>query len=302
MNNDSNRRRIAGRISIFGAIAVALPLTATIVPVWAHDPLPGDEATDSAAKKTKKITRIEIRRGEEGDKNSELDREVLDIEGDKATPFVKTIQKDGKTIVLRSSRELSDAEVEEMVAEAEQSRAEAEAGRAEADIARAQADADRAEAGQARAEAEKEAAEGQAREKRYIIIKKHKNEDGEKGVYYSAPQAVEAHMVQSSHSTSSSHQMQVSFNNGTAISVRITPSNYGFPATEATYAQIAKLNERYLSEPALLKSTLSSLRMVRTNLEEQCDENKNIDRSVITALDREIRHIEGKIRRAEVTT
>ena len=171
----------------------------------------------------------------------------------------------------------------------------------EADIARVQADADRAEAGQARAEAEKEAAEGQAREKRYIIIKKHKNADSEKGAFYMAPQPVEAHMVQSSHPTSSVRQMRVSFTNGTAISVRVAPSSFGFPATEATYAEIAKLNQRTFSEPALLKTTLNSLRLVRANLEEQCNENKNVDRGLITALDREIRHIEGKIRRADMT-
>jgi hypothetical protein len=294
MNNDSNKRRIAGRIGIFGAIALALPMTATVVPVWAHDPLPGHEAADPAAKKMKNVTRIEIRRGQDGGKAIEIDGKLIDIEGDKDTPFVKTIKKDGKTIVLRTSRELSDAEVEEMVAKAEQSRVEAEAGLAEAEVARAEADAELAEA-------EKEAAESKAREKRYIIIKKHKDEDGEKGVFYSVPQAVEARMVRSGDSTSSSHRMLVSFNNGTAISVRITPSNYGFPATEATYAQIAKLNQHYVSEPALLKTTLSSLLMVRTNIEEQCNENKNIDRGVITGLDREIRHIKEKIRRAEGT-
>jgi hypothetical protein len=95
--------------------------------------------------------------------------------------------------------------------------------------------------------------------------------------------------------------MRVSFNNGTAISVRVAPSSYGFPATEAAYAEIAKLNQRNLSEPALLKTTLNSLRLMRSNIEEQCNENKSIDRNVITALDREIRHIENKIRRTEIT-
>ena len=140
MKDTSKRRLWAGRSAIFVAAAIALPLTATVVPVFADDPAPieGD-----APKNVRQKTKIMIFKGDGGK------MEKIDISGDADTPFVKTIQKDGKTIILRTSRELSDAEVEKMVADAEMSRAQAEA-----DLGQAEADRGEAEAARASAEAE----------------------------------------------------------------------------------------------------------------------------------------------------
>jgi bla regulator protein blaR1 len=137
MKDTSKRRLWAGRAAIFAAAAVALPLTATVVPVFADDqPI----AESDASKDVRHKTKIMIFKGEDGK------MEKIDISGDADTPFVKTIQKDGKTIILRTSREMSDAEVEKLVADAEMSRAQAEADRGQAEADRGQAEADRAHA------------------------------------------------------------------------------------------------------------------------------------------------------------
>lgn len=141
MKDTSKRRLWAGRTAIFVAAAIALPLTATVVPVFADDPAPIE---GEAPKDVRQKTKIMIFKGEDGK------MEKIDISGDADTPFVKTIQKDGKTIILRTSRELSEAEVEKMVADAEMSRAQAEA-----DLGQAEADRGEAEAARASAEAER---------------------------------------------------------------------------------------------------------------------------------------------------
>ena len=118
MNDTSKRRRLFGRLGLLGATAIALPLTATVVPVFAEkadEPAVSEEPKADVRKH--KIIMIKKGDGEAAD---------IDLEGDADTPFVKKIEKDGKTIVLRSSEELSEAEVEKMVAEAEKSRAEAD--------------------------------------------------------------------------------------------------------------------------------------------------------------------------------
>ncbi|MFZ1476609.1 MAG: M56 family metallopeptidase [Sphingorhabdus sp.] len=118
MNDTSKRRRLFGRLGLLGATAIALPLTATVVPVFAEkadEPALSEEPKADVRKH--KIMMIKKGDGEAAD---------IDLEGDADTPFVKKIEKDGKTIVLRSSEELSEAEVEKMVAEAEKSRAEAD--------------------------------------------------------------------------------------------------------------------------------------------------------------------------------
>ena len=118
MNDTSKRRRLFGRLGLLGATAIALPLTATVVPVFAEK---ADEPAVSEEPKAdvRKHKIIMIKKGDG-------DAQVIDLSGDADTPFVKKIEKDGKTIVLRSSEELSEAEVEKMVAEAEKSRAEAD--------------------------------------------------------------------------------------------------------------------------------------------------------------------------------
>jgi bla regulator protein blaR1 len=145
MKDTSKRRLWAGRTAIFVAAAIALPLTATVVPVFADDQV---IAEGDAAKDVRHKTKIMIFKGEDGK------MEKVDISGDADTPFIKTIQKDGKTIILRTSREMSDAEVEKLVAEAEMSRAQAEADRGQAEADRGQAEADRGQAEADRAHAE----------------------------------------------------------------------------------------------------------------------------------------------------
>jgi beta-lactamase regulating signal transducer with metallopeptidase domain len=142
MKDTSKGRLMAGRLAIFAAAAIALPLTATVVPVFADDKAP-EEATVS--KKSSKVIVIKSKDGK---------AHKIDISGDEDTPFVKTIEKDGKTIVLRSNRELSEADVEKMVAEAEESRAKAEADWGDAEVARGEAEAARGEAEAARGHAE----------------------------------------------------------------------------------------------------------------------------------------------------
>jgi bla regulator protein blaR1 len=119
-----------------------LPLTATVVPVFAEDK--PAESTTAGKQKTK----IVIVKGKDGQTHK------INVSGDADTPFVKTIEKDGKTIVLRSSKEMSDAEIDKMVAEAEESRAKAEAELGEAEAARGEAEAAEGEAQAARAMAD----------------------------------------------------------------------------------------------------------------------------------------------------
>lgn len=118
MNETSKGRRLTGKLAILAAAAIALPLTATVVPVFAEDdPVKADGKSTGDVKKHK-IVIVNSGNGKPV---------VIDTKGDADTPFVKTIEKDGRTIVLRTNKELSEAEVEKMVAEAEKSRAEAEA-------------------------------------------------------------------------------------------------------------------------------------------------------------------------------
>jgi bla regulator protein blaR1 len=110
MKDPSNGRRIAGRLAILAATAVALPLTATVVPVFAEDAAKVEQGkAPEAEKRIRKMIII---------KDSDGKPTAIDIKGDEETPFVKTVEKDGKTIVLRTNKELSPAEVEKMVAEA----------------------------------------------------------------------------------------------------------------------------------------------------------------------------------------
>jgi len=127
MNNDSNKRRIVGRLGIFAAIGIALPMTATVVPVWAHP----EKAVK--AKKEKNITkkvRI-IKTGGSGDG----DVEVID---DKDL-IVKKIEKDGKKIIIKTNKAIDEKEIERLVEKAEKLAKDAEDGRVNADKARERA-------------------------------------------------------------------------------------------------------------------------------------------------------------------
>jgi bla regulator protein blaR1 len=146
MKDPSKGRRIAGRLAILAATAIALPLTATVVPVFAEDAPKVEEGKASVAEKH--IRKLIIIKDGDGKPTT------IDIKGDADTPFVKTIEKDGRTIVLRSNKELSEAEVDKMVAAAEKSRGEVEAALGEAEAARGEAEAAKGEAEAARAHAD----------------------------------------------------------------------------------------------------------------------------------------------------
>lgn len=134
MDETSKGRRLTGRLAILAAAAIALPLTATVVPVFAEDePQPAQAEKKVEIRKHKMI----IVKGDDG-KPVEID-----MEGDAEARFVKKIEKDGKTIILRTNRELSEADIEKMVADAEKSRVEADAARSEAEGARAEAEIER---------------------------------------------------------------------------------------------------------------------------------------------------------------
>ncbi|HMS19671.1 M56 family metallopeptidase [uncultured Sphingorhabdus sp.] len=119
MNETSKGRRLTGKLAILAAAIVALPLTATVVPVFAEDqPAPaGSEGEKTVEVRKHKVIVV---------KNVDGKDVTVDVSGDTETPFVKKIEKDGKTIILRSNKELSETDVAKMVAEAEASRAKAE--------------------------------------------------------------------------------------------------------------------------------------------------------------------------------
>jgi bla regulator protein blaR1 len=125
MKDTSKRRLWTGRTAIFVAAAIALPLTATVVPVFADD---------------KPVA------------NTDVQTITIGTHGD--TPFVKTIRRDGKMIILRTHTAMTDADAEKLVEEAETSRAQAEADRGQAEADQGEAEAARGDAEAARGEAE----------------------------------------------------------------------------------------------------------------------------------------------------
>ncbi|MEQ1551782.1 M56 family metallopeptidase [Sphingorhabdus sp.] len=120
MNETSKGRRLTGKLAILAATAIALPLTATVVPVFAQDEPASTESRDDKTTEVRNHKVVIVKN--QGGKPVEID-----IAGDAETPFVKKIEKDGKTIILRSNKEMSEADVAKMVADAEASRAAAEA-------------------------------------------------------------------------------------------------------------------------------------------------------------------------------
>ncbi|RDV01709.1 hypothetical protein DXH95_15635 [Sphingorhabdus pulchriflava] len=126
MNETSKVRRLTGKMAILAAAAVALPLTATVVPVFAQSE-PAPAGVDAEKKLEVKKHKVVIVKSEDGKPV------VIDTRGDAETPFVKTVEKDGKTIVLRSNKEITDSEMANMVAAAIASsqQSEADAGGSE---------------------------------------------------------------------------------------------------------------------------------------------------------------------------
>lgn len=135
MQDASKGRRSLGKLGILAAAAIILPLTATVVPAISK------AADESDAPKVEKH-KVKIVKIKDGDNMTV----VHEGEGN----FTKKIERDGKTFVFHTDKELSDAEVESMIAKAEASRAEAEAARQVAEEAQGQAEVARAEAEKAR--------------------------------------------------------------------------------------------------------------------------------------------------------
>ena len=103
MTEPSPRRRLLGR-ALIGASALALPLTASIV-YAASDPAPPTAPSPPEAPRVvKKVIVIEHR----GDADPGNEKTIT-----------RTIERDGKTIVIKTDKDLSDAEVEAQVARIE---------------------------------------------------------------------------------------------------------------------------------------------------------------------------------------
>jgi bla regulator protein blaR1 len=129
MKDATAKRRLFGKLGVLTAAAIILPATATIVPAVIAQDAPAapaapeaPEAPDAptapeAPKVVKKVKVIKIER----------DGKTVDIIGhDGDGKNVRTLDRDGKTFVFRTDKELSDAELDKMVAEAEKSAADAE--------------------------------------------------------------------------------------------------------------------------------------------------------------------------------
>jgi hypothetical protein len=152
MKDPSKGRRIAGRLAILAATAITLPLTATVVPVFAEDaPKVDDGKAPVVEKRIRKMIIV---------KDGDGKPITIDLKGDDDAPFVKTIEKDGKTIVLRTNKELSYSEVEKMIAQVEKMGGVALVAAAEAETQRGDAEAARGEAEVARGLAEARASDG----------------------------------------------------------------------------------------------------------------------------------------------
>lgn len=139
MQDTSKGRRSLGKLGILAAAAIILPLTATVVPAI------GKAADESEAPKIEKH-KVKIVKIKGGDDMTV----VREGEGD----FVKKVERDGKTFVFHTDKELSDADIERMIAEAEKSRIEAmkAAGDAEEQARVAEGEAQVAQAAQVQAE------------------------------------------------------------------------------------------------------------------------------------------------------
>ena len=129
MKDASTQRRLFGKLGILTAVAVILPLTATIVPaVVAQNEAAAEEGKTEAVKRHVQIIKIK------------KDGETVDVVGHDGDGEVTNVERDGKTFIFRTDKKLSDQEVEKWIEDAEKSRLEADKALAEADGARAEAD------------------------------------------------------------------------------------------------------------------------------------------------------------------
>ncbi len=148
MNDISKNRRLLGKLGVFAAVGVILPLTATTVAVEAKDSVTVIRTGDKGDQKVKiiKMTRV---KGADFDSSGNVD-----------APYVQTITRDGRTIILRTNYKLSQDEINKMADEAEASRMEADDSIGDADTAKGDAEAARGDSEAARGDAE--AARGDA--------------------------------------------------------------------------------------------------------------------------------------------
>ncbi len=103
MKDISTYRRRLGKIGVIASTALALPLTATVVPVLAQDQ---ETETSGAAADTAKTTIA-------------THGTVVDVAGDGETPHIMTVKRDGRVIVLRSKTKLTQTQMDDMVNQAE---------------------------------------------------------------------------------------------------------------------------------------------------------------------------------------
>jgi bla regulator protein blaR1 len=144
MKDASKQRRSLGKLGIFAAAAVILPLTATIVPaVTAQNETAAEDGKPETIKSNVRVITLK-RNGK-----------TVDIVGhDGSGGEVTKVERDGKTFILRTDKKLSDEEVEQWIAKAEKSRADADEALGESEAARGEAEAAWGEAEAARGEAE----------------------------------------------------------------------------------------------------------------------------------------------------
>ena len=108
MSEPTPRRQLAGRMLI-GAAALALPLTATITHAAGDPAAPPAPPAAPGKVEQRQVRKIVIVDNPDG---STIDD---------ATLHTRTVERNGKTIVLKTRTPLSDAEAEERIAKAEAS-------------------------------------------------------------------------------------------------------------------------------------------------------------------------------------
>ena len=137
MKDASAKRRSLGKLGILTAVAIILPLTATIVPAINAQ----DDTTTPAAAGAPKITKMVkvIKINKDGET---VDMISHDGDGKEVTKIVR----DGKIFIFRTDKKLSQEQVEKMIEKAQESREAAEEASVEADEARGEAEAARSEA------------------------------------------------------------------------------------------------------------------------------------------------------------
>ncbi len=137
MKDASAKRRSLGKLGILTAVAIILPLTATIVPAINAQDDTTTPAAAAAPKITKMIKVIKINKG----------GETVDITGhDGDGKEVTKIERDGKIFIFRTDKKLSQEQLEKMIEEAQESREAAEDAAVEASEALGEAKAARTEA------------------------------------------------------------------------------------------------------------------------------------------------------------